>query len=219
MKFCGLSFCLLKRSNAQGAAPALFLPALVNGAISENLKPERWLWYPSSLSSRWTIPLPTLPPHPHADITVFISNLRGHNLIFSYRTPKPLPFLTSYLPLTPWSFFSPCPFTFSIPSHLSTPHFSFVPTLKNLISVLFPAAFTFSCSCQIHPSHSRCSLTLPLLWAPPLLSPLSLLPAPSSSFCNASMPASWHGGGCLCAYVGVCLLRVPCMLLASSMRD
>lgn len=148
-EFCGSS-CWLEGSNTQGATPVRLWNQSGNCDI-----PAVWAavgpFYPHCL------PIPTL---------ISLSSLAASEATTSSSPtalPKPLPFLTSYLPLTPWLFFSLRRFTFLIPSDLSTPHCPFVPALKNLISILSSAAFTFSCSAHILPSHIHGSLTLPLL--------------------------------------------------------
>ena len=182
-------------SPSLSALPSPSLSLLVNGCISEKWEPGRWLWYPSGLSSRWTIPLPSVPPHPHADFTVFINRpqrLRPHLLLPLLTSSPPCPPLTSSPICSRLPFLPPLGLL-----HLLRPlgplHFPFV-LLENPSMSISPFTVILSylpsvpsSSPRLPPSLTCCSLTLPLLWAPPPPpSPSSLLPTPSVSFCHFS---------------------------------
>lgn len=113
-------------------------------------------------------------PHPHADTTNLISCLRGCDLIFSYRPPKPPPHCHLVPSSCPVARLLSPPFTFSV--HPAAPPpvskqfiFPFVIPLKNpslsfsLLTIFLYLPAVPSSSPQLPPSHTCCSLTLPLL--------------------------------------------------------
>lgn len=140
-EFCGSS-CWLEGSNTQGATPV----RLWNQSGDCDI-PAVWAavgpFYPHCL------PVPTL---------TSLSSLAASEATTSSSPtalPKPLPFLTSYLPLTPWLFF----FLFVVsPSQFPLIFQPLMVPLSLLLRILSlsssHAAFTFSCSARILPSHT-----------------------------------------------------------------